>query len=243
MNCRVWCHISVLEIVRIIDTIMTTEFLEVRFYAPNRETSSDVADLLYHCGRTFDLVGDDPSTTRCLGPNAVDEFPSQMPLAEAVERVNSGLHGALWFRADGVEFGIHIHPDTDSSATFTVSVPDHYVRVGQNTNVRTIVDDVVVSLYEYADPSFVYGGTYLEDSALDRERIEAGRIDRTFWLLAFGPRLVQMLGEACLAGLPAARCTELSDGGILVLLSTNPNTCTEARRADAEAVLKEECGP
>lgn len=134
-----------------------TEFLGVRFCASDEGTSDDIANLLRHCDHTFDPVDDDPSIRQCLGPNAVDEFPSQMPLTEAIERVSSELHGALWFRADDIEFGIHIHPDTDGPATFTVSVPNHYVRVGRSTNVRTIVDDVVISLYEYADPLFVYG--------------------------------------------------------------------------------------
>ncbi|WP_254762407.1 hypothetical protein [Natrinema marinum] len=221
---------------------MTTEFLEVRFYIPDRGTSVDIADLLRYCGRTFDLSGDDPSTTRCLGPNAAGEFPSELPLEDAIERVSSGRHGVLWFQTDDIEFGVYIHPDTDSPATVTVSVPDHYVRISRSENVRTVVDNIVIPLYEYTEPVFVYGGTYLEDSSLDRKRIETGYIDRAFWLLAFGPRLVQTLGEACLEGLTTARFTELSDGGRLLLLSDNPNTCTETQRSDAETVLLEECG-
>lgn len=59
----------------------------------------------------------------------------------------------------------------------------------------------------------------------------------------FGPQLVQTLDEACFEGLSAARLTELPGGGRLVLLSDNPNSCTELQRTDAETVLREECGP
>lgn len=222
---------------------MTHEFLEVRFYAPERETSADIAALIRHCGRTFGLTGDDTSSTRTLGPESVDELPSEVPLGEAIERVSSDRHGALWFREGEIEFGLHIHPTVDDPATFTVSVPDHYVRPSREENVSTVVDDIVVPLYEHAAPMFVYGGTYSDDHTLNRERIEAGDIDRAFWLLGFGPRLVETLGGKCLAGLSASRFSELPDGGRLVLLSENPNTCTEAQRADAETVLREECGP
>lgn len=222
---------------------MTHEFLEVRFYAPEKETNADIADLLCHCGRTFGLTGDDPSNTRALGPDAVDEFPSEIPLEAAVERVSSGRHGALWFREGEIEFGLHIHPDSDDPATFTVSVPDHYVRGSRTENVSTVVDDVIVPLYEYAEPRFVYGGTYLDDHTLSRERIESGYIDRAFWLLAFGPDLVETLGEERLAGLSASRFSKLSDGGRLVLLTETPDTCTQIQRVEAETVLEEEHSP
>ncbi|SEQ77124.1 hypothetical protein [Natrinema salaciae] len=222
---------------------MTTESLDVRFYAPDRRTSVDIADLLRYCGRTFDLTGDDPSSTRSLGPDAVDELPSVIPLEDAIERVSSGRHGALWFREQNIEFGLHIHPDIDDPATFTVSVPDHYVRSSQKKNVCSVIDDIVIPLYEYATPMFVYGGTYLDDHILSREHIESGCIDRAFWLLVFGPQLVETLGKERLAGLSASRFSELSDGGRLVLLTDTPNTCAEVQRADAETVLQEGCGP
>ena len=221
---------------------MTTELLEVRFYAPDLKTSVDIAVFLRYCGRTFDLVGDDASTTRYLGPNAADEFPSEVPIEDAIDHVSSGRHGTLWFRSGDVEFGLHVHPDVDDPATFTVSVPDHYVRIGRDANVRTVVDDVVVPLYERVGPTFVYGGTYLDDSVLGRDRIESGHVDQAFWLLAFGPGLVRTLGEERFARLSAARLDELADGGRLVLLSDNPNTCREAQRTDAEAVLRVEDG-
>lgn len=219
------------------------EFLEIRLSAPHRGTSADIAALLEHCSHIFDLVGDSSSTTRYLGPDAVGELPSEAPLEDIIKEMSLGRAGVVWFQTQHIEFGLHIHPETDDPATFTVSIPDHYLRSSQNGAVQLIVDELVVPLYNYIDPTFVYGGTYLEDTALEQERIEAGHIDRAYWLLAFGPQLVRTLGREPLDGISAWRFEDLSDGGCLILLSDNPNTCQPSQRADAEIVLQEECGP
>ena len=122
----------------------------------------------------------------------------------------------------GLQINLHSH-NTPDLPSVSLSIDEWYTKPWRNDN-PSLIYELVLKLYDFLKPIYVYGDTYLDDSSLSREGITNGQLEDLFWVNGFGPKMTQEIGREWLLNAPARRIDECDDGGAFLWVSPLPLT-------------------
>lgn len=218
-----------------------SEFLSIPYLLDEEMQSRSIESFLRFCFDELNCSRSPPANGKTnqfgYATEETDGIRYHVSIDEAIDTVARAAGGTIWLWYDDLNVGIHINRqavDRPTVPSLSLSIDEWYAKPWRNDH-PSLIHEFVLELYEYLSPIYVYGNTYLDESPVSVEGIDAGRLEEVFWVNGFGPDLAEQIGRERLLRAPAWRIDDCDDGGVVLWESPLP---LSADRQETDEALR-----